>query len=398
MSSDHLNALYNAHVAKLETRLKSDVALRHAVGGEFVAMGRLEHYLLRSRGLKDGHMVVDVGCGSGRLACQLAPFYEIRYIGCDVVPRLLDYARELCSRPDWEFVPTDGTTIPAGDNIADFVTFFSVFTHLPQEQIFRYFREARRVLKPGGLMIMSFLEFRVPLHWANFIASVDGTRDDDHLNQYVEREAIKAWADASGFEIRSLYGGDTEYIPLPDEVLFENGTRMRSVGSLGQSVAVLQKRTTQPEAQASPSSPVCAREGATPPPDPKNPALSNASLRARLSDASSAILGFSIGGSCPRRTLIRAIGPGLSAFGIADSLARPQLRICGDDRTLAVARDPWGGASEALEAIAAAGAFTLRPDSNDVVICLPLPPGNYAAVVESGRGDSGEVLVEVYVI
>src|SRR5687767_1348854 len=147
---------YVDHVARLERRLTTDDALRRAVGGEFLAVGKLEYHLLRSRGLKDNHLVVDVGCGSGRLACQLAPFPSIRYIGCDVVPRLLEYAEELCERPDWQFVHTNGVTIPCETGVADLVCFFSVFTHLPQEDIYRYFREAHRVLKPGGIMIMSF--------------------------------------------------------------------------------------------------------------------------------------------------------------------------------------------------------------------------------------------------
>src|ERR1051325_1077549 len=112
MTQTTLSASYIDHVARLEQRLDTDAALRRAVGGEFVAIGKLEYHLLRSRGLRDDHVVVDVGCGSGRLACQLAAFPGIRYIGCDVVPRLLDYAADLCNRPDWRFVRSDGGTIP----------------------------------------------------------------------------------------------------------------------------------------------------------------------------------------------------------------------------------------------------------------------------------------------
>jgi SAM-dependent methyltransferase len=86
---------YADHVSRLEARLAKDQALREAVGGEFVAAGKMEYHLLRSLGLSDGNLVVDVGCGSGRLACQLAPFPGIRYTGCDVVSRLLDYAKDL---------------------------------------------------------------------------------------------------------------------------------------------------------------------------------------------------------------------------------------------------------------------------------------------------------------
>jgi SAM-dependent methyltransferase len=143
MASSGPRKSYEEHVADLESRLKRDEALRVAVGGEFIAVGKLEYYLLRSLGLADGHLVVDVGCGSGRLSVQLAPFPGIRYIGCDVVDRLVAYAAELSQRPDWTFVQTRGDAVPCADGAADFACFFSVFTHLSHEDTFRYFRESR---------------------------------------------------------------------------------------------------------------------------------------------------------------------------------------------------------------------------------------------------------------
>ena len=70
----------NEHAAEFERRLGTDAGLREAIGGDFVAVGKLEYHLLCSLGLSDGHLVVDVGCGSGRLACQLALFPGIRYV------------------------------------------------------------------------------------------------------------------------------------------------------------------------------------------------------------------------------------------------------------------------------------------------------------------------------
>jgi SAM-dependent methyltransferase len=233
---------YQEHVADLEGRLKRDEALRVAIGGEFIAVGKLEYYLLRSLGLADGHLVVDVGCGSGRLSVQLAPFPGIRYIGCDIVDRLVAYASELSQRPDWTFVCTKGEGIPCGDGAADFVCFFSVFTHLSHEETFRYFREAARVLRPGGRLVFSFIEFRIPIHWNIFIATVESPSDGVHLNQFVDRDGIAAWAAHSGFEIEQLCDGDKPHIPIPEEIRWDNGNRMGTLGNIGQSVAVLRKR------------------------------------------------------------------------------------------------------------------------------------------------------------
>jgi SAM-dependent methyltransferase len=235
------NDAYQNHVSDLEKRLESDEALRLAVGGEFVAVGKLTYYLLRSLGLADGHLVVDVGCGSGRLAVQLAHFQGIRYIGFDVVGRLVEHASSLSKRADWKFLTTVGTSIPCDDGAADFVCFFSVFTHLLHEDTFRYFREAHRALRRGGYMVFSFLEFRLPLHWDIFQANVDSAAPGQHLNQFIDRDAIAAWASHSGLEIVGIYDGDKPHIPIPEEIRWEHGARMGTLGNIGQSVAVLRK-------------------------------------------------------------------------------------------------------------------------------------------------------------
>jgi len=233
---------YRDHVNELGTKLSHDDALREAIGSNFVAIGKLEYHLLRSLGLIDGQLVVDVGCGSGRLAVQLAPWEKIRYLGCDIVPELLEYARGLCKRPDWNFVITDGVRIPSPDRSADFTAFFSVFTHLLHEDTFRYFRESARVLKPGGLMVISFLEFKVQNHWNIFIDSVENGKSGQHLNQFIDREGIRSWADHSGFEVESIRSGDVFHIPIPEEIQFDNGDKQGCLGTFGQSVAVLKRK------------------------------------------------------------------------------------------------------------------------------------------------------------
>ncbi|MBI5426148.1 MAG: class I SAM-dependent methyltransferase [Opitutae bacterium] len=241
MTDTHSRSAYQRHVAALEERIQRDQALRQAIGGEFIAVGKLEHFLLRSLRLADGHLLADIGCGSGRLAAQLAPFPAIRYIGCDVVPALLDYARELCQRPDWRFVATEGQAIPCDDAVADYACFFSVFTHLLHEDTYRYFHEVKRVLKPGGTFVFSFLEFAVPCHWDTFAASYIRQEHGRHLNQFLDRDAIRAFAAHAGFEIVSIHDGDKPHFPIPEEIVWEGGQRMREFGNLGQSVAILRQ-------------------------------------------------------------------------------------------------------------------------------------------------------------
>jgi SAM-dependent methyltransferase len=232
---------YREYVSGLEDRCQRDQALRTAVGGEFDAIGKLEHFLLRSLGLADGHLVVDVGCGCGRLSVQLAPYPGIRYVGSDVVETLVSQAVRDSGRRDWSFVCTDGARIPCPDGAADFVCFFSVFTHLVHEDIFRYIQDAARVLRSGGLLVFSFLEFRIASHWTVFSESLAHGRSGVPLSQFIDREAIRAWAAHADFDVTQLFDGDKCHIPLPEEVVWESGSRMRTLGRLGQSVAVLKK-------------------------------------------------------------------------------------------------------------------------------------------------------------
>lgn len=107
--------------------------------------------------------------------------------------------------------------------------------------------------------------------------------------------------------------------------------------------------------------------------------------------------GFFIGGTAPKRLLIRAVGPGLAQFGVTGVLADPQLSIAplGKDFVVAV-NDNWGGSSALQAAFAQAAAFALPSGSNDAAIVLQLPPGGYTVVVSGVGSTSGTALVEIY--
>ncbi|SDW35082.1 class I SAM-dependent methyltransferase [Lysobacter enzymogenes] len=214
-------------------------AMSLAVGGDFEAVGVVEFCLLKQWGLRPGHRLIDVGCGSGRLAAQLASYLQSGYLGLDVVPELLDYARRVCAREDWTFRLAPGTHIGEPDASADFIVFFSVFTHLHHEETYRYLRDAARVLRPGGTLVFSFLEFRVPSHWAVFESSVNDEREEKVLNQFLDRDLIGAFARSLNLVIVTLQDGDLAHIPLDRSVVWDDGREMSGLGSLGQSVCVL---------------------------------------------------------------------------------------------------------------------------------------------------------------
>jgi len=238
MKLPHFRRSYRRQTSEYMRALGTNEAMSQAVGGEFDAMGRLEAALLRHHGLMPDDTVIDVGCGSGRLAVQLRGYLRGGYIGMDVVPDLLDHARGLCARDDWTFYEAPGLTIPEPDGTADMVCFFSVFTHLLHDESFRYLTEAARVVRPGGRIVVSFLEFRIPSHWAVFEQVLGDDRPDRVLNQFLSRDAIEAWAPRCGLDILVVEDGDVPHLPLDEPVRMEDGRVQDGLGTLGQSVCV----------------------------------------------------------------------------------------------------------------------------------------------------------------
>lgn len=244
MRSSHFVEDYRRHIQNLISLHPKEKAMSLAVGGNFDSIGQLLYEFLRQSGLVNGMNLVDIGCGSGRLARPLAKQMTIEYLGTDVVPELLNYAK--ANAPEhYQFELVEGLSIPAEAGSADIVCAFSVFTHLLQEETFAYLQECYRVLKPGGKLVFSFLEFDEPSHWPVFQQSVDQTRKQQRsvLNAFIDRGAIKIWSTKLGFELEMLRGGSEKFINLTQPIVHEDGTRMEGRAALWQSACILRKPT-----------------------------------------------------------------------------------------------------------------------------------------------------------
>ena len=119
-------------------------ALRPLSSGD---RARLEA-MLREADLHAGDLVVEVGCGTGRLTLPLAAVSPARVMGVDSETKMLEVARAKDAAGRVEWVKGSAYRLPVGDGEAALVMMVMV-AHLLRQRV-RAFSEARRVLRPGG--------------------------------------------------------------------------------------------------------------------------------------------------------------------------------------------------------------------------------------------------------
>jgi uncharacterized delta-60 repeat protein len=120
--------------------------------------------------------------------------------------------------------------------------------------------------------------------------------------------------------------------------------------------------------------------------------LFNLSSRSQVAAGGIAITGFSSAGG---RVLIRAVGPGLTQFGVSGALPDPVLKIYNSSGAVVATSDDWTG-SEVSTAAASTGAFALTAGGKDSALVLDLAAGGYTAQVTDTAARGGVVLTEIY--
>jgi SAM-dependent methyltransferase len=115
----------------------------------------LDRHLLNrfAEDVRDHGLVADLGCGPGHVARYLHD-QGVRMLGVDLSPRMIDSARQ--RSPGIEFRVGDMRALDLPDGaLAGIVAFYSLI-HIGEPEMGATLRELRRVLAPGGLLLVAF--------------------------------------------------------------------------------------------------------------------------------------------------------------------------------------------------------------------------------------------------
>lgn len=117
-------------------------------------------------GLEDAADVLDFGCSSGRVVRVLAAaFPQIRWRGCDPNEPAIAWAGQHL-KPIEFFVSPQAPPLPIAQGGVGLVYAISVWSHFAPELALRWFDEMHRVIRPGGLLIITTHGFQSVSYYA----------------------------------------------------------------------------------------------------------------------------------------------------------------------------------------------------------------------------------------
>lgn len=99
--------------------------------------------------------VAELGCGSGRITAHLRDL-GLDAFGVDLSPVMISIARRTYPELRFEAGSMDALDLAAG-GLAGVVSWYSVI-HAPPKDVSAYLAEFRRVLAPGGHLLLAFFE------------------------------------------------------------------------------------------------------------------------------------------------------------------------------------------------------------------------------------------------
>jgi ubiquinone/menaquinone biosynthesis C-methylase UbiE len=182
-------------------------AALYEFGARLVMLGENDDYafhtLFVSSAIPDAayRTIVDLGCGFGKSTWPMkAAFPGAEVIGVDLAEPCLALARRRCEERglDVAFQRADAAATGLDDDSADLVTSTMLIHEMPGDQLAALYREAARVLRPGGLL--RFLDFQPTGQWLRdrMIVEHSDRNNEPYLAPMMAQDQVEL-AKAAGF-------------------------------------------------------------------------------------------------------------------------------------------------------------------------------------------------------
>lgn len=156
-------------------------------------------------------VICDMGCGPGQIARYLHT-QGVKVCGVDLSPAMVQQAQSI--NPDISFQRGDMLALAdVADNSYGGIAAFYSIVHIPRQQMGRALQELKRVLRPQGVLLLTFhlgQEIKHLDEWWGKEVSVDFL--------FFETEEVKSYLAEAGFELEEMIVRD----PYPETVEYQS--------------------------------------------------------------------------------------------------------------------------------------------------------------------------------
>lgn len=160
--------------------------------------------------------VLEIGCGGGKFSQRIAP--KVRSLICaDISPAMIAQTRGELSRrgvaENVSYQVLNGTDFSGvADNSLDFIFSYDVQLHMQPQNVFSYMKDARRVLRPGGIFMLHQINLNSDGGMDHFIRQFEEQTWDFAFDSparlghiyFMSEDQMTALADAAGLAMDEI--------------------------------------------------------------------------------------------------------------------------------------------------------------------------------------------------
>lgn len=203
---------------------------------------------------QDDHLILDMPCGRGFYLNMLRYASGCRLIGAELDSEIMAKARQNVGHlPDVALTQANLYALPFPDATFDAVILSEILEHVDDDV--RGLREAYRVLKPGGVVVITVPHANYPFWWDPINKTLETLFRThiqhgplagiwaNHVRLYT-REALRCAALTAGFEVEAERSFTHYCFPFIHNLVYGLGKPLLEAGALPPSMATAANRLT----------------------------------------------------------------------------------------------------------------------------------------------------------